>query len=153
MRTTRGHDGSRRRSFWECTLSGTGFHLDVGLGDVTVVPVEFVRARDWLGFAAIVAPDVPMIQWAQQFAEKLRADTLSRPAAPDSRVRDVVDLAVLIRSGTLDSTRVVGCVRGTFAWLIPILSREHCRPRPRVGLRRSSLSLKSKLASRLTTCG
>ncbi|MEN6601460.1 MAG: nucleotidyl transferase AbiEii/AbiGii toxin family protein, partial [Bryobacteraceae bacterium] len=41
--------------------------------------------------------------------------TLPRPTAPNSRVRDLVDLVLLIRSGTLDATRVVECLRQTFA--------------------------------------
>jgi hypothetical protein len=90
------------------------FHLDVGVGDVIVDPVEFLRTRDWLGFAGVAPPEVPMIQREQQFAEKLHAYTLPRPTAPNSRVRDLVDLILLIRSGTLDATRVVDCVRRTF---------------------------------------
>ncbi|MGD0871343.1 MAG: nucleotidyl transferase AbiEii/AbiGii toxin family protein [Bryobacteraceae bacterium] len=46
------------------------FHLDVGVGDVIVDPVEVAQTRDWLGFAGIDAPRVPMIQREQQFAEK-----------------------------------------------------------------------------------
>ncbi|MCC6264302.1 MAG: nucleotidyl transferase AbiEii/AbiGii toxin family protein [Bryobacterales bacterium] len=91
------------------------FHLDVGVGDVVVDPVEFVRTRDWLGFAGVAAPNVPMIQRDQQFAEKLHAYTLLRPTTPNSRVRDLVDLVLLIRSGTLDAARVVECIRQTFA--------------------------------------
>lgn len=91
------------------------FHLDVGVGDVIVEPVEFLRTRDWLGFAGVAPPDVPVIQREQQFAEKLHAYTLPRPAAPNSGVRDLVDLVLLIRSGTLDATRVVECLRQTFA--------------------------------------
>ncbi len=90
------------------------FHLDVGVGDVIVDPVEVAQTRDWLGFAGIDAPRVPMIQREQQFAEKIHAYTLPRPTAPNSRVRDLVDLVLLIRSGTLDPTRVVECVRRTF---------------------------------------
>ncbi|QOY88534.1 nucleotidyl transferase AbiEii/AbiGii toxin family protein [Paludibaculum fermentans] len=91
------------------------FHLDVGVGDIIVEPLEFVRTRDWLAFAGVPPPDVPMIQREQQFAEKLHAYTLPRPAAPNSRVRDLVDLVLLIRSGTLEQTRVVGSLRETFA--------------------------------------
>jgi hypothetical protein len=100
------------------------FHLDVGVGDVIVDPVEFVRARDWVGFAGIAPPDVPMIQREQQFAEKLHAYTLPRPTAPNSRVRDLVDLALLIRSGTLDASRVVECITRTF-------TRRNTHPVPR----------------------
>jgi len=91
------------------------FHLDVGVGDVIVEAVEVAQTRDWLRFAGIDAPRVPMIQREQQFAEKLHAYTLPRPAAPNSRVRDLVDLVLLIRSGTLDATRIVDCLRRTFA--------------------------------------
>lgn len=91
------------------------FHLDVGVGDVIVDPVEFVRTRDWLGFAGVAPPEVPMIQREQQLAEKLHAYTLPRPTAPNSRVRDLVDMVLLIRSGTLDAARVVECLRRTFA--------------------------------------
>ena len=42
------------------------FHLDVGVGDDIVDPVEFLRTRDWLGFAGVAAPDVPMIQLEPQ---------------------------------------------------------------------------------------
>jgi hypothetical protein len=91
------------------------FHLDVGVGDVIVDPVEFMQTRDWLAFAGIDPPRVPMIQREQQFAEKLHAYTLPRPTAPNSRVRDLVDMVLLIRSRTLDATRVVECIRRTFA--------------------------------------
>jgi hypothetical protein len=91
------------------------FHLDVGVGDVIVEPVEVAQTRDWLGFAGIDAPRVPMIRREQQFAEKIHAYTLPRPTAPNSRVRDLVDLVLLIRSDTLDATRVVECLRRTFA--------------------------------------
>lgn len=91
------------------------FHLDVGMGDVIVDPVEFVRTRDWLAFAGVAPPDVSMIQSEQQFVEKLHVYTLPRPTAPNSRVRDLVDMVLLIRSGTLDAARVVECVRRTFA--------------------------------------
>ena len=61
------------------------FHLDVGIGDVVLDPPEHARMRDWLGFAGIAPPDVPMIQREQQFAEKLHAYTLPR-TTPNSRV-------------------------------------------------------------------
>lgn len=91
------------------------FHLDVGIGDVIVDPPDTVPTRDWLGFAGLGAPLIPVIQSEQQFAEKIHAYTLPRPAAPNSRVRDLVDLVVLIHSGTLDATRVLECLGRTFA--------------------------------------
>jgi len=90
------------------------FHLDVGIGDVVLDPLEQAHMRDWLGFAGIVPPAVPMIQREQQFVEKLHAYTLPRTAAPNSRVRDLVDMALLIQSGTLQSERVVQALHATF---------------------------------------
>lgn len=89
------------------------FHLDVGIGDVVLDPPEQARMRDWFGFAGIAPPDVPMIQREQQFAEKLHAYTLPR-ITPNSRVRDLVDMVLLIQSGTLESGRVVQALHATF---------------------------------------
>ena len=88
------------------------FHLDVGVGDVIVDPVEFVQTRDWLGFAGVAPPEVPMIQREQQFAEKLHAYTLPRPmaysAACRSRFRDDGDH----RSGVMAITVPGSCRSG-----------------------------------------
>jgi hypothetical protein len=89
------------------------FHLDVGVGDVVLDPPEQARMRDWLGFAGIAPPDVPMIQRERQFAEKLHAYTLPR-TEPNSRVRDLADMVLLIQSCTLESGRVVHALHATF---------------------------------------
>ena len=91
------------------------FHVDVGIGDVIVDPTEEVRTRDWLGFAGVDAARVLMIQSEQQFAEKIHAYTLPRERAPNSRVRDLVDLALLVHSGIMDNLRVATALHRTFA--------------------------------------
>jgi len=91
------------------------FHLDVGIGDIIVDPVDVVRTRDWLAFAGIETASVLMIQTEQQFAEKIHAYTLPRPAAPNSRVRDLVDLVLLVQSGMMDRSRVAEALRRKFA--------------------------------------
>ena len=75
------------------------FHLDVASGDAVIDPCEEVRGRDWLGFAGIATREFPAIPKEQQFAEKLHAYTLPRGAAANSRVRDLVDMVLLIRLG------------------------------------------------------
>jgi hypothetical protein len=40
------------------------FHVDVGIGDVIVEPIETVAARDWLAFAEIAPPSIPLISRA-----------------------------------------------------------------------------------------
>ncbi len=91
------------------------FHLDVGIGDVILDPPDTVPTREWLGFAGLSAPLIPVIQCEQQFAEKIHAYTLPRDGAPNSRVRDLVDLALLVRSGIMDTKRVAEALRKTFA--------------------------------------
>jgi hypothetical protein len=89
------------------------FHLDAGIGDVLIEPLETVECRDWLGFAGIECPRVLMIPREQQFAEKIHAYTLPRNSS-NSRVKDLVDLALLIGSGGLDNPRLISALRLTF---------------------------------------
>jgi len=89
------------------------FHLDAGIGDVVMQPLETIVCRDWLGFAGIETPRVRMIAREQQFAEKIHAYTLPRNAA-NSRVKDLVDLALLIGSGGLNQPRTRDALRLTF---------------------------------------
>ena len=89
------------------------FHLDAGVGDVVMRPLETIVCRDWLGFAGIESSRVLMIAREQQFAEKIHAYTLPRNAA-NSRVKDLVDLALLIGSGGLDKQRILDALRLTF---------------------------------------
>lgn len=89
------------------------FHLDAGIGDVVMEPLESRVCRDWLGFAGIEASRVRMIAREQHFAEKIHAYTLPRNTA-NSRVKDLVDLALLIGSGELDKQRIRDALRLTF---------------------------------------
>ena len=89
------------------------FHLDAGIGDVVMQPLETVVCRDWLGFAGIESSRVRMIAREQHFAEKIHAYTLPRNTA-NSRVKDLVDLALLIGSGGLDRQRILAALRLTF---------------------------------------
>jgi len=89
------------------------FHLDAGIGDAVIQPVEIIECRDWLSFAGITAPQVRTISREQQFAEKLHAYTLPR-SSTNSRVKDLVDLALLIGSGGLSPQGTVAAMRVTF---------------------------------------
>lgn len=74
------------------------FHLDVGAGDPVVEPTDTVQGRDWLAFAGIPARAFPAISKEQQFAEKVHAYTRPRTDRPNTRVRDLVDLYLLVRA-------------------------------------------------------
>ena len=100
----------------EARLDGrvfVGFHLDVGIGDAVMEPIEVIEGRDWLGFAGIASPSLYMIPREQQFAEKLLAYALPRPGAVNSRVRDLVDMVLLIQSGTMAIAKVAEAIRVT----------------------------------------
>ena len=132
------------------------FDLDAGMGDVVKQPLETAECHDWLGFAGIGKPCVRMISREQQFAEKIHPYTLPR-SSPNSRVKDLVDLALLVADNQLDRRKVINPLhltfdrRGTRAlparlsvpppeWQTPFRARaEECglRQRARVSRKRS----------------
>jgi hypothetical protein len=48
------------------------FHVDVGIGDEVLEPLETVTGEDWLGFGGVKPPSFPVISAEQQFAESGR---------------------------------------------------------------------------------
>ena len=99
------------------------FHIDVGIGDVVLDPLERIQTRDWFAFAEIPPVSVPMIPREQQFAEKLHAYTLPRTGTVNSRVRDLVDMVLLIQSETLVPAAVVKALRVLSTVVEPTLFR------------------------------
>ena len=82
----------------------TRFHLDAGIGDVLMHPIAIIETRGWLAFAGIGSAQVQLIAREQQVAEKVHA--YSRPRNhPNSPVKDLVDLALLIGDGDLAKHR------------------------------------------------
>ena len=90
------------------------FHLDIGMGDIQREPFEWIDARDWLEFAGIEAGRFPSISREEHFAQKLHAYTLPRGERPNTRVKDLVDLVLLIDAGGLDRKRIIRDVDDTF---------------------------------------
>jgi len=78
------------------------FLLDVGL-DIMVNKVEKVRGNNWLEFCDVPSPVVSVITEEQQLAEKVHAYTLPRDGRMNSRVKDLIDLLLLLENSTLDS--------------------------------------------------
>lgn len=89
------------------------FHLDARVGDVILQPLEMVECDDWLGFAGIEKPRVWMVSREQQIAEKIHAYTLPR-SSQNSRVKDLVDLALLVEDDQLGRQRVADALKLTF---------------------------------------
>src|SRR5258708_1753948 len=68
----------------EARMDGREFarvHVDVGIGDEVLEPVDVVEGRDWLRFGGITPPSVPVISLEHQFSQKLHAYSLPRPRA------------------------------------------------------------------------
>ena len=105
------------------------FQLDVG-ADAIVTHTERISGTDWLNFCGIPSPVFAMISIEQQFAEKLHAYTLPRVERPNTRVKDLVDLVLLVKMQTLnievlkEALRLVFKVRQTH----PLPRRAHAPP-------------------------
>src|SRR5258708_39901359 len=91
------------------------FHVDVGIGDEVMEPVEVVEGRDWLGFGGIAPPSFPIISREQQFAEKVHAYTLPRGDRVNTRAKELIDMVLLIWHEKLDNPRLAAAIKATFA--------------------------------------
>ena len=89
------------------------FHVDLGIGDEVLEPLESVEGEDWLGFAGIPTVVVPALSVEQHWAEKFHAYTRPRQT-PNSRVRDLVDLVLILEHETPSTERVSAAVDATF---------------------------------------
>lgn len=90
------------------------FHVDVGIGDHVGGEPEVLMGEDLLGFAGVEPARALAIPRAQQFAEKLHAYTYAWDDRENTRVKDIVDLVLLIERGELDPDDVAVAVRETF---------------------------------------
>jgi len=110
------YDGQRFRV--SATLAGRRygdvFGLDVAIGEPIVgLPTEVV-GDDLLAFIGLPAPVFRAYPVATHIAEKLHAYTLPRPR-PNTRVKDLPDLALLGTVANLDGGTLAGAIAETFA--------------------------------------
>ena len=91
------------------------FHVDLGAGDKVLEPLDEITGEDWLGFADIARIVVPALSVEQHWAEKLHAYTRPREGRTNTRVKDLVDLVLLIERESLAPDRVLASVDATFA--------------------------------------
>lgn len=90
------------------------FHIDVSIGDHTYGSYEYLEGQDWLAFAGISTQKFLSISAEQQFAEKLHAYTVPRGNRPNSRVRDLIDIVLLIDKGKIEYKKLTECISATF---------------------------------------
>lgn len=89
------------------------FHVDAAVGDYIPAETESVLEHDLLSFAGIKPGTFPMIPREVQFAEKLHAYTIPR-AVPNSRVRDLVDMVLLLTEGKLSENKTKTAIEAVF---------------------------------------
>ncbi len=101
------YDGRRFRA--ECKLAGkvygAPFGVDVVAGDPFAGEPDVVVTEDVLGFAGIAPTTVRVYPVETHIAEKLHAYTLPR-SRPNSRVKDLPDMALLATVRTLEARRL-----------------------------------------------
>jgi len=90
------------------------FNLDVGLGDAVISAPEWVTGHELLSFAGIPPARIALLPLDQQFAEKIHAYTVPRAQRINSRVRDLIDLVLLIENGLPSTEQVVRALHATF---------------------------------------
>ena len=111
------YDGLRFRA--ECRLAGKlygqPFGVDVAFGDPILGEPDVVVAEDVLAFAGIAPPVLRLYPIATHVAEKLHAYTLPR-SRPNSRVKDLPDLALLATVRAVDARRLRTALDQTFSF-------------------------------------
>ncbi|MGC4094620.1 MAG: nucleotidyl transferase AbiEii/AbiGii toxin family protein [Polyangiaceae bacterium] len=94
---------------------GQPFGTDVGLGEPIFGEPDLVTTEDVLGFAGLAPPTLRIYPIETHIAEKLHAFTMPR-ARPNTRVKDLPDLALLATAKTLDAQRLRAALEQTFTF-------------------------------------
>ncbi len=72
------------------------FRVDVGAGLQLVAPIEEIPESDTLAFAGVVPGQFRAVSLAQHFAEKVHAFTRTWEDRENTRVKDLVDLTLML---------------------------------------------------------
>jgi hypothetical protein len=111
------YDGLRFRA--ECRLAGKlyghPFGVDVVFGEPLLGEPDVVVATDTLAFAGIAPPTLRIYPVETHIAEKLHAYTIPR-ARPNSRVKDLPDVALLATVRRIEAKRLREALEQTFGF-------------------------------------
>ncbi len=94
---------------------GGAFGVDIGVGDVLTEPPDLIEGSSLLSFVGVATPTLRLYPRSAHVAEKLHAYTLPRER-PNSRVKDLPDLALLAGSGPFDGPRLRAAIEATFVF-------------------------------------
>ena len=101
----------------EATLAGRQFaavRVDLVIRETEISGTERLRLPGALAFAGIGACEIEVVDRSQHFAEKLHALTRTYSSRPSTRVRDLVDLVLLIDDGLEPDARLYDTVVHVF---------------------------------------
>jgi len=101
----------------EALLDGkrfTIFDLDIGIGDVWIEPHDELELKNYLDFTGFETPKIGVINIEQHFAEKIHAYTVPRQSE-NSRVKDLVDLYLIVKNEKLNPELLKQCLMETFS--------------------------------------
>lgn len=111
------YEGVRFRA--ECSLAGKvyarPFGVDVAFAEPILGEPEVMVAEDTLAFAGIDPPTVRVYPVETHVDEKLHAYTMPR-SRPNSRVKDLPDLALIATAGAIEARRLRAAVDQTFGF-------------------------------------
>ena len=111
------YDGVRFRA--ESSLAGKVYGrplgVDVAFGDPILGDPEVIVAEDALAFAGIDPPALRVYPVETHVAEKLHAFTMPR-GRPNSRVKDLPDLALIATAGPMEASRLHAAIEQTVAF-------------------------------------
>lgn len=101
----------------EATLAGRQFaavRVDLVIRETEISGTERLRLPGALTFAGIGPCEIEVVDRSQHFAEKLHALTRTYTSRPSTRVRDLVDLVLLIDDGLEPDARLYDTVVHVF---------------------------------------
>jgi predicted nucleotidyltransferase component of viral defense system len=114
-------DAAGRRA-WRYTVESwlagkmfTAIRLDVAARSEELVMTQLVELPGALAFAGIPARSIETVSSEQHFAEKLHALTRDYGERPNTRIKDLVDLVLLIDAGLQPDQTLLSVVRHVFA--------------------------------------
>ncbi len=93
---------------------GDPFGVDVAFGEPIVGAPARLKGRADLSFIGVESPELAVYPRTTHIAEKLHAYTVPRPT-PNSRVRDLPDIAILASIGAMQDVELRDALEQTFA--------------------------------------
>jgi predicted nucleotidyltransferase component of viral defense system len=90
------------------------FDLDIGIGDTWIEPHDLLELKNHLDFTGFVTPKIKTVSVEQHFAEKIHAYTVPRDGRSNSRVKDLVDLYLLVKEDLMDKKLLKAALKKTF---------------------------------------